>query len=261
VENRELLNAVLLAPDDDAPRHLYAEWLGLQPDEPSKARAAFIKAQLAVAQAGTLSDRLTSEHLASRYGTEWAGLIARLVTRFRFDRGFIENVTLDAGEFLERAPILFSEAPVRHLDLTGVVAAARTLFLSPSLEPIRSLDLSRNGLTDEHVMLLAASPVLKSLRWLSLADNRIGAEGALALARSPLSEQLVYVAFHGNPFEPNERYSHDDGFVVDSWMPEDGVALESAYGGELRWLRHAARTIEDSVPNRFRAQPQSSGVR
>lgn len=255
MENPQFLAAVLSAPDSDAPRLQYAGWCADQPDDPTRARARFITAQLRIARdQATVIDRLESDRLANRYGANWAGLVAELVTRFRFDRGFVENVTLDAAAFLERAQVLFSETPIRHLDLTGVAAVASTLFLSPHLQRIRSLDLSRNGLTDEHLMMLADSPVLGSLRWLSLADNAIGPLGAQALARSPLSAQLVYVAFHGNPFEPNERYSYDSGAVVDSWMPDDGMELESAVGRELPWLRHRARTIEDSVPDRFRAQ-------
>ena len=202
-----------------------------------------------------------SDLLLNRHGREWAGLTARLVDTYRFHRGFVEVVTMDASEFLQRAELLFNDAPIRHLDLTGVASVAEALFQSPLLRSIRSLDLARNGLTDDHVKMLAASPLLRALRWLSLADNRISIDGADALARSPLSEQLVYVVFHGNPFEPNERYSYDNGFVVDSWIPDDGVALEQRVGRELPWLRHRARTIEDAIPDRFRAHAQTSGVR
>ena len=268
MENPQLLAAVLRAPDDDGPRARYAAWCARQQDEPTRARAAFIEAQLVLARESETLDhrrrselRLRSDHLVRGYGREWAGLTARLVREFRFDRGFVEVVTMDASDFLLRAEMLFNDAPIRHLDLTGVASVAEALFQSPLLQSIRSLDLARNGLTDEHVMLLAASPYLRALRWLSLADNRISFDGAEALARSPLSEQLVYVVFHGNPFEPNERYSYDDGFVVDSWIPDDGVALETSLGRELPWLRHRARTIEDAIPDRFRSQGQTSGAR
>jgi uncharacterized protein (TIGR02996 family) len=47
-EEEALLQAVLEHPDDDGPRLAYAEWAERQPEESIRARAAFIRAQIAI---------------------------------------------------------------------------------------------------------------------------------------------------------------------------------------------------------------------
>jgi hypothetical protein len=163
----------------------------------------------------------------------------------------VELVGLSAQDFLQTAAVLFTLAPIRHLDLTGVASVAQALFASPTLQAIRSLNLERCGLTDREVALLASSPHLSELRWLSLAENPIGMAAAEALATSTCLPRLAHVRFFKNAVEPNEQYSYDNGFVVDAWLPEDGLALERRHG-RLRWLHHDARSIADSVPDRFR---------
>ncbi len=254
----ELLKAVLSSPDEDVPRLSFAQWCEGRSDPPTTARGDFIRTQLSLANLDVTAHpreeyslRYQSEKLDRRYHQDWGGEVGALVEEYRFDRGFVEFVALLAGEFLELASRVFSLAPIRHLRLTEVSRAEGVLFNSPHLSGIRSLDLSRCGLADSDVAQLAASPFLTELRWLSIAENEVGVEGAGALAASFSLPHLRYVNFRGNRFEPNLRHTFDGGYVVDSWLPDDGMALEEQYG-RLPWLRHAANGVMDAIPNRFR---------
>jgi uncharacterized protein (TIGR02996 family) len=254
-ENDQLLRAVLDNPDDDGPRLKYAEWCEQQSDPATKDRGRFIRTQIARIRLTdpTQENELNyvSNKLEDLHGPAWASPLASLAQSDSFDRGFVELVSMPAKLFLEKAPQLFRLAPVRHLALTGVLPVAHELFGSEHLRSIRSLEMNRCNLGDEEISLLANSPHLQELRWLSLAYNRIGDDGVGEMARSPYLAKLAYANFAGNPIEPNEQYSYDNGYVVDSGLSADGLRLEERLG-HLRWLHHQATTIMDSMPDRFR---------
>jgi uncharacterized protein (TIGR02996 family) len=261
----EPLADVLRNPDDVVARLNYALWCDAQPEESWRARGDFIRLQIELAEVlvhGGDGQKLRERiyRLSNRYGRDWAGEVRALVERFEFHRGFVELVALSAGAFLEYAESLYGLAPIRHLTVTKSGDALEALMQSPHLDRLRSLSVEGCGLTDRDMFVIAKSRQLRGLRWLSVAQNRVTEAGAAALAESPYLENVAYIAFHGNPFEPNERYSYDDGFVVDSWLPEDGVQLEHDTDKTLPWLRHAATSKADSVPHRLLAGDQKSSA-
>ena len=182
------LDAVIAAPDNDAPRVAYADAIAAtDPD-----RAELIRLQLALTRwrkthedppertaASTRSRVLLDKHKA-----EWSATVGPLVAGCAFLRGFVELVALDATRFLSIAPALYKLAPIRHLDLSGVKPVAAALFASPHLARIESLSLLRNSLDDADVELLANSPNLGHLTWLDLGLNAITAAGLDSLAAS-----------------------------------------------------------------------------
>src|SRR5690348_9287401 len=111
------LRAVCAAPDDDTPRLVYADWL----EENRQAeRAEFIRVQCALAgAAGPERPALEARQreLLERYGEEWARPLAGRVQEWRFHRGFIDEVRVEARAFLAGADTLFRLAPVQHLHL------------------------------------------------------------------------------------------------------------------------------------------------
>jgi hypothetical protein len=258
---QKLRHAVLDDPDADAPRRNYAKWCALREDEATKERAEFINAQLALVDVFSETDTYPLRNLVHtlehKYGRVWAGEIAELVDDFRFDRGFVELVALDAARFLDLAQRLFSLAPIRHLDLTGVKPVMEKLFTSQHLAGIRSLRVDGSGLDDKDMQVLASSEATRELRWLSLAHNQIGMAGAVAMARSENLRRLGYAWMFQNAIEPNQKYAYDNGIVVDDWMPKDGLELEriaEPHVRHVRWLHHDARSMDDSVPDRFRME-------
>ncbi|CAN5236152.1 hypothetical protein BH10ACI1_BH10ACI1_31300 [soil metagenome] len=257
-KENELLKAILDDPNNDVPRLRYADWCEQQSDEATKARGQFIKMQISLVNdfdsmsyGDWFDASYLEENLRNNYSSIWAGSLVTLVDEYTFDRGFIALVTLSAAGFLERAEQLFTLAPIRHLKLTGVLPFADELFASPYLSNIVSIDIERCNLEDSHLKTLAESPELENLKWLSVAENNIGFEGADALAASALSKQLVYVNFFGNPVDPGGKYSTDNEFIMDSWLPEAGEQLEAKHG-YLQWLHRDADTVYKLIPNRFR---------
>lgn len=251
-QEAELLKAVLEKPDVDAPRLAYADWCASQPDPAIRAKATVIRNQLLANQSGDDYGGPATEarKLIQQFQTQWIGELARFVTEVDFHRGFVERVTIACRRWLESARNLRRLAPVRHLDLIDTGAGFAEAIQSDAMEGIRSLGLMKQGLMDADLKVLAQSPRLGSLRWLSLVENRITLEGAEGLAGSKMLPALHWVNFYGNPCQPNEKYAHDQGLVVDTWLPPDGVDLEARFG-PLKWLHHPAQHLWDTVPDRF----------
>lgn len=256
----DLLKAVIANPDADEPRLAYASWCASQASAAWQARGAFVRNQISAelsrndVRSYTLFAGRADEGLR-KYAVEWALPCTALGgTHARFHRGFVELVRMPAPLFLRNGEALLATAPIRHLELSDVVPVARELFESPLLGRIRSLELERTGITDNEIRLIAQSTQLRSLRWLGLAHNQIGEAGAEMLARSPAVPSLAYVEFTGNPFAPAEDHFFDNGYVVDSGLNDDGLALERRCG-KVRWLHHKATSVADQVPDRFRIRP------
>ncbi|WP_437487043.1 TIGR02996 domain-containing protein [Sorangium sp. So ce1014] len=254
----DLLRDVLAAPDADAPRLAYAAWCDDQDDPAVEARGSFIRAQIALLATDEAAEpdrrfRLSCEarDLEEAHRAAWITPLSPPARDPVLDRGFVELVTLDARAFLQHAGALLALAPIRHFTIAALGDAAEELFASPHLARVRSLRLDRVGLTDDDVERLAASPHLAELRWLWIGNNRVTRRGAEALAASRRLPALGYVGFVNNPFDPSERQGHDQGLIVDRWLPPEGRALEAKFGA-LRWLRTEARTLIEVVPDRLR---------
>lgn len=220
------LAAVLDRPWDDAPRLRYADWL----DARSDPLGEFIRVQCRLAKLPTdhgdvleLEDR---EHaLLAEFESAWIGDLAGMVRWCGFRRGFVEEIGLSTGQFLEHAPAIFQRAPIQEVHLSqvrdrlGRLASfaflekpsyldlsanavrdqgAWTLAQSPHLGQVRGLNLSSSGIGDKGLKALAASPYLTGLRELYLDDNRISDESARILAGSPLASRLdaLYLRFN-----------------------------------------------------------------
>src|SRR4051812_1415999 len=108
-----LFQAILAAPDDDAPRLVYADWLDEHGDPD---RAEFIRVQCRLArvpfyEAGYPALRDRAAELYVRHMTEWR--LDWLPPRQVFRRGFVEEVPLRADLFARHARALFEQTPLR----------------------------------------------------------------------------------------------------------------------------------------------------
>ena len=219
------------APEDDAPRLIFADWL----DESGECgRAEFIRVQIALAKLPTHDRRRPDlangeRRLLSRYAEEWAKPYAGLATGPVFRRGFVEEAKVTARQFLAQAPALFRAGPLRHLhildvgshlralvhsphlaNLTGLTiyaqhlgpALARALADSPHLDGLRRLVVARNEMGDLGVEHLVLAPGLASLEELDLGENEIGQVGARLLARCPRFGKLTALRLAGNAIGP-----------------------------------------------------------
>lgn len=113
-----LFQAILAAPDDDAPRLVYADWLD-EAGDPD--RAEFVRVQCRLARLPFyepdhpgLRDR--AAELYVRHMAEWQ--FDWLPPRQVFRRGFVEEVTLRADLFARHARALFEQTPLGAVHFT-----------------------------------------------------------------------------------------------------------------------------------------------
>ncbi|MEK6239183.1 MAG: TIGR02996 domain-containing protein, partial [Planctomycetales bacterium] len=158
------LREIIDAPEDDAPRLIYADWL----EERGDPKAGFIRAQCQLAHMNP--DDPGRSVLLHReqgylfvYGDEWLGELPSLpgvewgitvdgVSR-AFQRGFVEDVAAsDPKSFFQAAEILFDATCIRRLRIRGMTPAA--------------------------CELLSRVEVLSRLKWLELTAGFIGPNGA-----------------------------------------------------------------------------------
>jgi uncharacterized protein (TIGR02996 family) len=209
------LQAVREAPNDDAPRLIYADWL----EEHGQAdRAEFIRIQCRLARSpeytpNKLKLRARVQQLLRENWNSWVGPLQELVGRKRdrygeswlreeynpdglrrFRRGFVDALTMDAQRFLDRAEDLVRLVPLRELRLWGAGRCAYRLSESPFLRGLAVLaftDYWDAPLTADDARILTASPYLSELSVLSLARNALGDEGVAQLALSPYLYSLT----------------------------------------------------------------------
>jgi uncharacterized protein (TIGR02996 family) len=230
-EAEAFLQRIRAYPDDDAQRLIFADWLDENGDS---RRAKFIRVQLALAELpadAPARKRLLGEErdLLTAHRDEWEAPLRGLATGCEFHRGFVDEVKVEARQFLRHAHEIFTAAPVRHVHLLDVsdslpgalqspylsrLAAltihaqhtgeqlARAVARCEHLAGLRRLALTRNRLGDDAAEQLAASPHLANLAELDLGDNEIGETGARAIAASPNFVQLQKLELRGNRLGP-----------------------------------------------------------
>jgi uncharacterized protein (TIGR02996 family) len=261
--------AVCAAPDDDAPRVAYADFLA--PYDPP--RAELVRIQLARAADERAHKRtLTSPgvreaQLLREHGAEWARYMRMFLVppandpdnlACEFERGFIAYARIAIENVVGLGAKLYQYAPIQHLDVTpgqspGDGDPARVLG-APGLERLDSISLAGLGLDDDAAVAVAECAALARATWIDLRDNRIGKRGVLALARSPRFANKVRVLLKGNPCDPIEMpYFDYDGSVADLGYGTDPAELEAELGHPVPWF-HYGWANRSAEPDRFHAR-------
>jgi uncharacterized protein (TIGR02996 family) len=197
------LRAVIEAPDEDAHRLVYADWLE---DHGQPERAEFIRVQCRLAALPARDpDRPRLEarekELLERHGQAWTATLPAGVEKWTFRRGFVEEVRVGPTTDL---PALFRAAPVR------------SLHVAP-FEPILWYDIDEGwrgteeqlsaqraawDLHNRQVQEMLRTPELARLTSLDLNQIGISPEGYQALAALPASARLAALALSGCPIDP-----------------------------------------------------------
>src|SRR4051812_17905575 len=139
-----LLRAVLAAPDDDAPRLVYADWCDEHGDPD---RAAFIRAQVELARHPNHPKRderkQTERTLWRQHRVEWTAWVPRWAEVPGFDRGFLERIRCEAANYFAGADEVRLRTPLRAVRLDGSDGhLAVPLFLGRALDGLQSVTLS-----------------------------------------------------------------------------------------------------------------------
>src|SRR5262249_24376684 len=149
------------APDDDAPRLVYADWLGERGD----LRGELIAYQCQLARAPNPLRRQTLARqvrdLLKAHGDAWAAPVPEGSRRYRWVRGFIGTLSAPAPQLAPRAAELFGAHPIFDLEITGASDSDLSVIAQANLGPLRSLKL--NGEATNLAMLLRAAPGLQTL--------------------------------------------------------------------------------------------------
>lgn len=215
MSERKLLKAVLAAPDEDAPRLTYADWLAVN-GQPARAELIRVQIELARLEAAAEPDadsapeetqlygraeELLDEHawhlgLRRIPGIEWGG-----GPHHGFERGFMARVNPDgAAAFCDRMGKAFAVAPVVEAHFSGSDDAALTAIAgSPHLARLRRLRVIYGKVGDVGAAALADSPHATRLDSLNLFACKVGPAGAAALARSPNLANLRDLALNACP--------------------------------------------------------------
>jgi uncharacterized protein (TIGR02996 family) len=209
------LQAIREAPDDDAPRLIYADWLE---EHGQTDRAEFIRLQcrrfgITDMDPNAAGLQARAEELLRDNWDTWVGPLRELAGRLRgrtaerwmveayypdrlrhFRRGFVDAITLDAERFLQHANSLLTLIPLRELLLWGAGRCARALADCPHLAGLKILgfaDYFQDPLTARDAPALAASPYLNGLRALYLGWNSLSDEGVEALTPASWLKSLT----------------------------------------------------------------------
>lgn len=243
---RALLQTILEQSDEDAPRLMYADWL----EERGDPRGEFIRVQCELARKGLPEGRrieleVREWQLQTAHEKDWVGPLRGWVDAWGFQRGFIEQVTLSARDFLDHAEDMFQWTPLREVRLLGASEFLHELADCPYLGRLARLDLSSNDLGNAGIQVLAVSPYLTGLRDLCLRGNHIDTAGAQALAASPYLTRLTTLDLSDNPIgamsiqlvalspylgRERELYLHFDKIQHDA-----REALEERFGERLEF--------------------------
>jgi uncharacterized protein (TIGR02996 family) len=231
LEEAAFLPSILAHPKADGPRLIFADFLDESSDPADRARAEFIRTQIALA-------RILPEHprrrelvnrqndLLIRYHSAWTAHLKGLASGFEFRRGILDSVSVDVSTLAGRGDELFRRAPIRRVRVLDAgrhisrLASCPTLALvreldvcgndlnnggvhvllrSPYLEQLESLDLSFNGICDGGMQLVARASSLPNLQSLNLNDNGlIRSDGVRKLAESPYFSSLRELDLSGN---------------------------------------------------------------
>lgn len=176
-----LLRAVLAAPDDDAPRLIYADWLDEhgQPD-----RARFIRTQIELARLPAGDPRRpqlvqVERTLLKANRPAWTTWLPPWAHAGEFRRGFLDTIRCEAADFIAGADEVRLRTPLSAVQLDGHAGLAVTLFHNRVLDGLRFLTLSVPVQAGEW-QHLATSPFLGRLEELNL--NSKGPPGEMVEA-------------------------------------------------------------------------------
>jgi uncharacterized protein (TIGR02996 family) len=247
-----LLAAVLAAPDDDAPRLVYADWL----DERGRPeRAEFIRLQIERFRLAKHDPRRNilgrrADRLFDRHGADWVAELPQLdgITWGDFDRGLPRGVRARTLTDFERAasqltavaPIdtleLHLPDPRRRLSRAEPHPSLRTLrvrqpvlndrvdelFNSPLLSTLETLELHGLGmeLEGDGLTALVRSGRLQHLRALVLNQSAIGNDGLIALAGARNLRNLTRLSIRGD--------GGGSAYGPDSIIRSDGIEALTA---------------------------------
>jgi uncharacterized protein (TIGR02996 family) len=246
-----LLQAIIDAPDDDAPRFAFADAVRSSGDPD---RAEFIRVHCALdkipAQAPERPTLEASEReLLEQHGWDWAEEFGTQISEWVFRRGFIERVEMCLETSTEEILAVLRKAPIRHVrdtsqfcDFSGFVGTL------PHMERLTGLEFwYLYAFEDSLVAQMLASPHLRNLHTLILHHDRNG----------NMVEERVLIEAMASPYRSNLQ---ELGVNIDGcWRgPSRGILKAMAGSPYLRNLRKLNLSEAGDVGNSAQMDVETS---
>jgi hypothetical protein len=185
----------------------------------------------------------------------WAPPALPHLLRHTFRRGFVEEVELEAEEFLAHAHTLFAATPIRVLTLVSPGRLMRRIAALPGLARLRALTLKGTEAITPAVKAVAYSPHLTWLTSLTLRNCGVGPAAAWALANGPTLASVGRLDLGNNALR-------DEGVIALTTSPRlanlDTRCSQNRIrdGGAFAWqtVRISARSL--NLDNRLACRSQ-----
>jgi uncharacterized protein (TIGR02996 family) len=183
---RDLLRAVLTAPDDVEPRLVLADWLMERGDPRGELiQVACALASLARDAPSRKALETRERRLLSKHGKDWVAPFRRYIRSWSWARGFVELIIADTQAFIDGAEAIFAHTPLERLELTGMKAGHPALLADLAvLSRLRGLAINSQRLNGNRAAVLLSAPVLSGLRALDISFNPLGDQGAIEVAEN-----------------------------------------------------------------------------
>ena len=207
--SRQWVAEIAAAPEDEAPRQVYADHLTDLGDP----RGELISLQLRrneLARAGEspeLSKVCAAETaLLAAHEAGWIEKVYSYVEAVAWDRGFIHSITIHGKKFAKSAEKIFAELPLlREVTLLSARRNHIDAFVGcPSFERIRQLDFTpeEHVRDNEDLAALLDGKHFPRLEWLRIGFHRpgegVGGKGAKLIADCERLEELRFLEVAGH---------------------------------------------------------------
>jgi uncharacterized protein (TIGR02996 family) len=183
-EEQQLLDQVLVSPDEDQPRLTYADWFAAHGQ---KDRADFIRWKIAN------PDDRSAEHQFAAKLPQWLedDLDGFAIRDPKFVRGFIEEVSITGRTFISNGDALFRSAPIRSVHLIASEIVLDELPDQQIGKYLVELDLSDNGIRNGGLKKWLEHGKLTQLKGWNLAGNQLDSKGVSEFFTHSLAGQLT----------------------------------------------------------------------
>ena len=191
-DEQSFLSAIQAAPDDDAPRLVYADWLQRRGD----VRGEFIATQCTLAAMDDEREDEARAELQARqwqlydeHAAAWFAEVGLEPSEGDFHRGFLEEVRAPFSRL--QAELLGQRAVVRQLwilkrpDGAAPTKEFRQMLEWPWLGLLRDLSLAGSNLGRDNIAMMVQVPKLCNLTRLDLRENHAWDATAKVIAESP----------------------------------------------------------------------------
>lgn len=180
LDEASFIEAMADAPDDPAPRIVFADWL-LEREDP---RGEFFRLHHEITYGKP--SKVAEKRYARVALRELRRVLPRAPESVEFRRaGRLLRVEVTLAELFASASRLFSLGPIQTLRITRLDGSIDALARFEPLRWVFELDLSRTSLNAEAAATLAASPHLHRLRALAIDDLPLGPGGIAGFAALP----------------------------------------------------------------------------